>query len=101
MKAKRSRTTRNVEPRAFPLSILIGGVVLLLIGAVIFIARRPGPSVAIEVTGAPSLKVDQASIDLGDIKLGKTVMASFALSNVGDQPLQLTRTPYIEVIEGC
>ena len=54
-----------------------------------------------EVTGAPKLKVDRDKIEMGDIKLGKTVQAEFALSNVGDQPLRITGDPVIEVLEGC
>ena len=54
-----------------------------------------------EVTGAPKLKVDRDKIEMGDIKLGRTVQAAFALSNVGDQPLRITGDPYIEVLEGC
>jgi hypothetical protein len=55
----------------------------------------------VEVQGAPKLKLDQPKIDLGDVKLGQTVSASFTVSNVGDQPLKFSEAPYIEVIEGC
>jgi hypothetical protein len=60
-----------------------------------------GVKVTPEVTGAPRLKADQDTIDLGDIKLGRTVSAEFTLTNVGDRPLQVTEKPFIEVLEGC
>jgi hypothetical protein len=64
--------------------------------------RKPAASLAaIEVKGSPSLKVDQEKIDLGDVKLGKTVEVTFMLTNVGDQPLRFSKAPYIEVAEGC
>jgi hypothetical protein len=53
------------------------------------------------VTGAPRLQVDQDQVDMGDIKLGQTVQTLFTLTNAGDQPLQITEPPYIEVLEGC
>ena len=53
------------------------------------------------MNGAPSLKVDQDKVDLGDVPLGKTVTVSFQLSNVGDQPLRFNQAPYVEVVEGC
>ncbi len=55
----------------------------------------------IEVTGAPSLKVDQEEIDLGDMKFNQVADVSFQLTNVGDQTLRFTKDPYIEVVEGC
>lgn len=60
-----------------------------------------GQAVTPEVTGAPKLKADRDVIEMGDIKLGNTVQAEFALSNVGDRPLRITDKPYLEVLEGC
>lgn len=54
-----------------------------------------------EVTGAPKLKADRDVLDLGEIKLGNTVEATFMLSNAGDRPLLIAEKPYIEVLEGC
>ena len=54
-----------------------------------------------EVTGAPKLKTDRDIIEMGDIKLGRTVNAEFDLTNAGDQPLRITEKPFIEVVEGC
>ena len=83
-----------------PILIALGG--LLLVGLAFLALRdKPTPGAAIEVTGAPSLKVDKEKVDLGDVKLGKTVEVSFQLTNVGDETLRFEEQPYIEVMEGC
>jgi hypothetical protein len=45
--------------------------------------------------------VDKEKVDLGEVKLGKTVEVSFELTNVGDQTLRFSEQPFIEVKEGC
>lgn len=80
--------------------LFFAGGLLLVVGA-IFAFRKPESKVAIEVTGSPSLKVDQQKVDLGDIKIGRTVDVKFNLMNVGDKPLRFSKLPYIEVVEGC
>jgi cell division septal protein FtsQ len=84
------------------LFLLLGGIVLVGL-AFLFISRRPAsqPLAAIEVQGAPSLKVNQEQVDLGNVELGRTVQVSFRLTNVGDQPLRFSELPYIEVVDGC
>ena len=77
------------------------GVILVGVAAFALFYKSAQPKAALEVTGRPSLKVDRESIDLDNQKLGNTVQASFKLTNVGDQPLRFTETPYIEVVEGC
>jgi len=76
------------------------GSLLVLLAAVSLLGGGRGGA-AIEVTGQPRLKVDNDAIDFGDVRLGRTVEATFVLTNVGDQPLRLTQAPYIEVVEGC
>ena len=70
--------------------------------ALAFLALRdkPAPGATIEVTGAPSLQVDNEKVDLGDVKLNQTVQVSFQLTNVGDETLRFVKQPYIEVVEG-
>jgi hypothetical protein len=83
-----------------PITVALAGVVL--VGLAIWGLRgKPASTADIEVTGAPSLKADKEQVDLGDVKLGKTVEVSFQLTNVGDQPLRFSEAPYIEVVEGC
>jgi hypothetical protein len=75
---------------------------LLLVFAFVFAYTEPWKSKAkLEVTGSPSLKVDQEKVDLGNVKLGRTVEVSFQLTNVGDQTLRFKEPPTIEVKEGC
>jgi hypothetical protein len=86
---------------AWPMLLLLGGGVLLIIGA-IFALRKPSQASAeIAVSGRPSIKVDTEKVDLGDVKLGRTVEVDFEITNVGDQTLRFTKTPFVEVLEGC
>ncbi len=81
---------------------LLGLSLVLLAGLVFFVLRKDAPPKAeVEVTGAPSLRVDQEKIDLGVIKFNQPAEASFQLTNVGDQTLRFSEDPYIEVAEGC
>ncbi len=64
--------------------------------------NKPSQSkAAIQVSGSPSLKVDQEKVDLGNVKLGQTVEVKFMLTNVGDETLRFRKAPYIEVLQGC
>ncbi len=74
---------------------------LILLAAFMIKLNQPEPKAAVEVKGAPSLKVDKENVDLGKVQLGKVVDVSFMLTNVGDQALKLSEAPYIEVVEGC
>jgi hypothetical protein len=95
--------SRKHDRRRFPwmpILLSVGGL-LLVIGAIFaFIRSLPSKS-AIEVTGSPSLKVDKEEVNLGDVKIGKNVLVSFRLTNVGDKPLVFNEVPYIEVKVGC
>lgn len=99
--ARRKRETRRLIG---PPVIIGGGLVLIGLAAVLIFGGGgafSGPPPTPEVIGAPALKADQEMIDLGDVRLGQTVNASFQLTNVGDQPLFFTELPYVEVVEGC
>ncbi len=87
--------------RLIPLLFGLGGIALLALAGLAVWGGGSQPKAAIEVNGAPSLKVDKEKIDLGNITLGKTVQVTFRLTNVGDQPLRFSQAPYIEVKEGC
>jgi len=92
-------TSKSTSSPLWPVAAIVIG--LLLLAGAAWTLLGQSPKAAVEVTGQPSLKVDQATIDLGDQKLGATVQAAFTLTNVGDQPLRFTEAPYIEVVEGC
>ena len=99
-KNSRQRSRNQGNASRFPLFLVLGGAAILIITAILAFQPKPEPYTP-EVTGKPSLQVDQEQIDFGDVKLGKTVTASFKLKNVGDQPLRFSEAPYIEVREGC
>jgi len=81
----------------------LGGVILLGLIAAFAVGRggKTSRDFTPEATGGAKLKADQELIDLGDVHLGQTVAIAFELTNVGDQPLQFTEPPYVEVVEGC
>ena len=88
---------------SLPLILVGGGVVLVLLAAVFVYnsSRSPKSDVLLEVSGAPSLKVDKERIDFGDVKVDTPVSVSFEIANVGDQPLRFSQPPTVEVVEGC
>lgn len=88
--------------RIWPI-VLVGGGILLVALAYFALRDRgqPGADVNPQAGGSPNITVEPAVIDMGDIKLGTPVKASFTVTNAGNQPLQLTEDPYIELVEGC
>jgi HYDIN/CFA65/VesB-like, Ig-like domain len=100
-KQRKNTSFKDILPT--PLLLVLAGMILAA-GALFAVWKSGQPAsanVPVEVKGSPSLKVDQDKIDLGNIPLGKTVSVSFQLSNVGDQTLRFSQTPYVEVVEGC
>lgn len=95
-----SKKRHRQKQKWLPILLALGGVLLLSL-AFLALRKDPAPKAAIEVTGAPSLKVDQEKVDLGDMKFNQPAQVSFQLTNVGDQTLRFTKDPYIEVVEGC
>src|SRR5690349_7724402 len=99
--SERSRRSRKNPPvrkgnlLVWVMIALCGTVAVALAGLLVWSLATSGgdtttPKGTPEVTGAPKLKVYRDKIEMGDIKLGQTVQAAFALSNVGDQPLRIT-----------
>ena len=82
------------------LFIVLGGAVILGIAEFVVLRQKPA-LVTAQVSGGPRLTTDKELVDLGDIRLGNPVQVSFELKNSGDQPLQFSEAPYIEVKEGC
>jgi hypothetical protein len=88
---------------------LAGGAVLIIAALVLGVFQGDDsaspqpfdPNFEPEVTGAPSVAVDQEVIDYGDVKLGTTVTTVFNVRNVGDEPLQILGEPRVELVEGC
>ena len=95
------RSTRAARPSRWIIGLLLAAALLLVAAAAYALSGSGANSAAVEVSGAPRLRVDRELVDLGDIPLGRTVQVDFRLTNVGDQPLRFAEMPYIEVVEGC
>ena len=100
-KQQKKYTKHRKQKSPWPAILVAVGGLLLILGVFFASSKSVKPKAAIEVTGSPSLKVDKKEVDLGDVKLSQTVQVSFQLTNVGDQTLQFTKEPYVEVKEGC
>ncbi len=81
--------------------IIVAGVALIVVAIVSSNNNAPAAQPAVEVSGAPALKVDKEKVDFGNVALGQTVEVKFEVANVGDQPLIFKEAPYVEVVEGC
>lgn len=90
---------------AFPkpvLFVILAAVGALIVGALLLVFRgSSATSYTPEVTGAPSLKIEQEVLDYGDVKFNEPVEAVFNLKNVGDQPLNITQIPQVQILQGC
>jgi hypothetical protein len=86
-----------------PLYLAGGALLVIIIGVVLAIVGRgsSGTSSPAQVTGLAKLAVDRQQIDFGKVPLDIPVKATFKLSNVGDQPLQILGQPIVEVKQGC
>lgn len=99
---KKKPIPRKPQKKSLPLWLILSGAGLILVAAVIIISSLGRDKASIEVTGAPSLKVEQDVYDYGTVKLGGAPIRSVVkVTNVGDQVLRFTEAPYIEVLEGC
>jgi hypothetical protein len=108
--SKKSKKRKNgqkapQQPQRNLLPWLLGsGLVVLIAIAIAMLAKQPTPDQATtpaKVTGSPRLEADKDRIDFGDVPLGKTVKASFKLTNVGDESLTISYPPVAEVVDGC
>ena len=101
MSQNKKKLRHQRKKQSWPMLLLLAGGLLLVVGAAFVLNKPRAPKAAIEVAGSPSLKVDRQKVNLGDVKLGQTVDVKFTLMNVGDQTLRFSKTPYIDVVEGC
>ena len=103
VRAKRQENQQKKRQRNLFILLIASGLLLTVAG--ITLARssknqKADPS-SIEVSGQPSLKVDQELIDYGDVKLNTNLTFELQLTNVGDASLEISGTPFVEVKEGC
>jgi HYDIN/CFA65/VesB-like, Ig-like domain len=108
---KNKKTGKSKTSRIWPVALIAGGI--LLVALAYFALRdknQPTPPRVLggaksdfqpQVTGAPAISVEPQQIDLGEVKLGTPVQASFIVTNIGDKALKFIEAPYIELIEGC
>lgn len=75
-------------------------VVLSVVFTLVKNTNRINPAL-IEVEGRPAIKVEQELIDYGYKKWNTNLTFDIKVTNVGDQTLRLSETPYVEVLEGC
>lgn len=104
MAHKSHSRAKNPRPKQSPLPFVLGGIALVLValGAFFLLGRGNGePARPVEVAGQPNLAVDREQIDFGKVPVEQVVEAKFALSNTGDQPLQILGAPQVEVRAGC
>ena len=94
---KKRLKTKKLK-RALP---IIAGAILVLLS---FWALNPGGVFTrgkVIASGRLMLKADKEKVDLGDVRLGTPVSTSFRITNTGDQTLEFTQKPYVEIVEGC
>ena len=88
---------------------LVGGVMLIIAALALGVfqgedsaSQKPfDANFEPEVTGAPSVAVDQEVVNYGDVKLGTTVNSIINVRNLGDEPLEILGEPRVELLEGC
>lgn len=103
-KIKKRRATRSDKKQRNLIVLMVAiGIVLVVVGIGIAGGEDAAtPDLALtERSGQASLKVDRELIDFGDVKLNTNLTFEIEVTNVGDQPLEFSRTPYVEVKEGC
>jgi hypothetical protein len=79
---------------------LVGMLLLIAGGVVVWGSSRNRPVATPEMAGAPKLVVDQIVVDEGYLQYNVPVRTTFRLTNVGDQPLKVLGSP-VELAEGC
>jgi len=101
-KAQQKANQQKKQLKNVIILMVVGG--LLIVVAILISnntrAVQTDPEL-VKVSGQPSLSVDQELIDYGDVKVNTQLSFDLQITNVGDQMLRLTETPYIEVKEGC
>lgn len=92
----------NQPKKIWPAILAVLGLVLVAVAGWTFF-KEPASVFLEDLTssGTPVLQVDQEKVDVGDVKLGKTVQVTFQLTNAGTKALRFSKAPYVEVVEGC
>ena len=95
MSSKYKNRRRLKKNAISPLTLMIGGAVLLIAAALFIVFGNSDGG------GTPALAVDQDVIDYGDVKFETDLTFAVKVTNTGDGTLRFKEEPYIEVREGC
>lgn len=101
--SKKLRKQRQQKKNRQKLVWTIGAgalVILSVLFPLVKNANRINPEL-VEVEGRPAIKVDQEMIDYGYKKWNTNLTFDIKVTNIGDQTLRFSETPYVEVLEGC
>jgi hypothetical protein len=95
-----SRNGRPSRPR-WLIPAVVGGAILLILGAVALILGARREAFVPQVTGAARAEVDATTVDLGSFPFNAQAESVTRVRNVGDEPLYILGEPRVELIEGC
>jgi cell division septal protein FtsQ len=102
-KKRQQRIKRQQRKKRQYLIWTISGGLLLAVCVVFVLVRnasRINPEL-IEVHGRPAVKVDRDVINYGYVKLNTNLSFDIKVTNVGDQTLRFSKSPYVAVLKGC
>ncbi len=99
-RGRRRRERERKEKLWWTVPFVVVGL-LVVIGAGLLIHGTIQATADVKGVNGPRLQVDRDKIDFGDVHLGKTVRASFKITNGGDGTLKLDVPQVATVVEGC
>jgi hypothetical protein len=100
-RGRRSHQHTSPLKRYLP-QIIIGTGALVVAAGLLLATRKGSPSDYVpEYTGGPRIDLGQEVYDYGYVELNTVITTDVEISNVGDQPLRITDTPQVQVLEGC
>ena len=99
--SRRNKPRLHGERRSLALPVIIMGAVLILAAALLFLRQGKGGGGGVSESGSPQITVDQQKVDYGYVKFGETRSIKLTVTNTGKGVLRFTKSPYVEVLEGC
>lgn len=100
--SRRNKPRSRGERRSLALPVIIVGAVLIIAAALLLLRQsRAGTGGGVSEGGSPQITVDQQKVDYGYVKFGETRSIKLTVTNTGKGVLRFTKSPYVEVLEGC
>jgi hypothetical protein len=100
--SRRNRPRLRGERRSLALPVIIVGAALILAAAFLMVRQgRGGTGASVSDSGSPQITVDQQKVDYGYVKFGEMRSIKLTVTNTGKGVLRFTKSPYVEVLEGC